>query len=142
MWMNRQIPWLENVSCKIANTSIVRMFRIAHQLTCQLNRHFGPGLAPLLQVGYRGMVEVDSGFQVHLLTIKNFKETCGATTWESMMKFATSLSEKGTKIAFFSSTPQGGGVALMRHALVRFAKLVGVDLTWYTSFQHSRDNRS
>lgn len=47
-----------------------------------------------------------------------------------MMKFATDLKKNGTKIAFFSATPQGGGVALMRHALVRFAKTIGVDLTW------------
>jgi alpha,alpha-trehalose phosphorylase (configuration-retaining) len=46
------------------------------------------------------------------------------------MKFANSLKKRGTKVAFFSSTPQGGGVALMRHALVRFAKVMGVDLTW------------
>ncbi|KAG0134983.1 trehalose synthase [Tuber indicum] len=35
------------------------------------------------------------------------------------------------KIAFFSATPQGGGVALMRHALVRFCSELGVDLSWY-----------
>ena len=34
-------------------------------------------------------------------------------------------------MAFFSATPQGGGVALMRHALIRFFRLVGVDCTWW-----------
>jgi hypothetical protein len=48
-----------------------------------------------------------------------------------MMHFVTALKKSKTKIAFFSSTPQGGGVALMRHALVRLTKLLGVDLTWY-----------
>jgi hypothetical protein len=47
------------------------------------------------------------------------------------LTFAKTLRAKKIKIAFFSSTPQGGGVALMRHALVRFARLMGVDLTWY-----------
>jgi hypothetical protein len=47
-----------------------------------------------------------------------------------MMKFATELKAKGTKIAFFSATPQGGGVALMRHALVRFARVIGVQVSW------------
>lgn len=50
-----------------------------------------------------------------------------------MMKFAADLKNMGTKIAFFSATPQGGGVALMRHALVRFARTIGVELTWYKS---------
>ncbi|TVY25528.1 Trehalose phosphorylase [Lachnellula hyalina] len=93
--------------------------------------HFGPSLAPLQQVGYRGLVEVDSGFQARILTLDDFQTTCGPRTWDAMMKFVTSLRARGTKIAFFSSTPQGGGVALMRHALVRLAKLLKVDMTWY-----------
>lgn len=48
-----------------------------------------------------------------------------------MLTFAKKLRANKTKVAFFSSTPQGGGVALMRHALVRFSRLMGVDLTWY-----------
>jgi hypothetical protein len=66
-----------------------------------------------------------------MCTIEDYKNTCGDRTWEAMVKFATSLKTRGTQIAFFSSTPQGGGVALMRHALVRFAKVMGVNLTWY-----------
>ena len=93
---------------------------------CIMN--FGPNLAPLLQVGFRGLVAVDAGFQAQLLTADDYQKTCAATTWDATMKYATSLQQKKTKIAFFSSTPQGGGVALMRHALVRFAQAVGVDL--------------
>jgi hypothetical protein len=52
-----------------------------------------------------------------------------------MMTYAKKLRGNKTKIAFFSSTPQGGGVALMRHALVRFARLMGVDLTWYGEYK-------
>jgi len=95
-----------------------------------MTRHFGPSLAPLLQVGYRGIVEVDSGFQAHIATLDDFKRTCSSQTWDAMMVFVKSLKEKGTKIAFFSSTPQGGGVALMRHALIRLAKILGVEMTW------------
>jgi alpha,alpha-trehalose phosphorylase (configuration-retaining) len=68
-----------------------------------------------------------------MCTIHDYQATCGEATWASTMKFATDLKKKGTKIAFFSATPQGGGVALMRHALVRFAWKIGVDLTWYKS---------
>lgn len=92
---------------------------------------FGPTLVPLLQVGFRGAVQTDAGFRAQLTTIQNHRDTCGAATWDAMSLFANKLKEKKTKIAFFSSTPQGGGVALMRHALVRFARLVGVDLSWY-----------
>lgn len=95
---------------------------------CVMN--FGPSLAPLLQVGFRGLVEVDGGFQASLLTAADYEKSCGATTWNATMKYITALKQSKTKIAFFSSTPQGGGVALMRHALVRFAKIMGVDLAW------------
>lgn len=95
------------------------------------SRHFGPSLAPLLQVGYRGVVEVDAGGRAHILSLDDFKTTCSENTWNSMMHFVTALKKSNTKIAFFSSTPQGGGVALMRHALVRLAKLLDVELTWY-----------
>ncbi|OAA58465.1 trehalose synthase [Niveomyces insectorum RCEF 264] len=92
---------------------------------------FGPSLVPLLQVGWRGVVQTDAGFRAHLTTIQNQKDTCGPKTWDAVAHYAKRLRAEKTKIAFFSSTPQGGGVALMRHALVRFSRLMNVDLTWY-----------
>ncbi|ROT38287.1 clock-controlled-9 protein [Sodiomyces alkalinus F11] len=96
---------------------------------CIMN--FGPSLVPHLQVGFRGVVQTDAGFRVHLVTPQNHKDACGRPTWDSMAHYATKLRRNKIRVAFFSSTPQGGGVALMRHALVRFARLMGVDLTWY-----------
>jgi alpha,alpha-trehalose phosphorylase (configuration-retaining) len=96
-----------------------------------LSRNFGPGQSPLLQVGFRGVVEIDAGFHIHMCTADDYKASCGDPTWQAMMTYVKELENKCVKIAFFSSTPQGGGVALMRHALVRFARVMGVDLTWY-----------
>lgn len=84
-----------------------------------------------MQVGFRGIVQTDAGFRIHLTTVQNHKDTCAPSTWNSMMFYANKLRARKAKIAFFSATPQGGGVALMRHALVRLARLLGVDLTWY-----------
>ncbi|KAL7624688.1 hypothetical protein AAE478_006258 [Parahypoxylon ruwenzoriense] len=92
---------------------------------------FGPSLVPMLQVGFRGAVMSDAGFRAHLTTLADYKTTCGSATWEATKYYADKLKSKKIKIAFFSATPQGGGVALMRHALVRFARLSGVELTWY-----------
>jgi hypothetical protein len=74
--------------------------------------------------------------------IEDYKKSCDAETWNAMMKYRNILKDKKKKIAFFSSTPQGGGVALMRHALVRFARTMGVDLSWYVTLtlQHSLTN--
>ena len=99
---------------------------------CIMN--FGPSLVPLLHVGFRGIVQTDAGFRVQLNTVQNHKDTCGPSTWGTMIKYAKQLREGKVKVAFFSSTPQGGGVALMRHALVRFSRLMGVDLTWYGGY--------
>ncbi|KAI5920868.1 family 4 glycosyltransferase [Camillea tinctor] len=93
--------------------------------------YFGPSLVPHLQVGFRGAVMTDAGFRAHMNTIADNQTTCSSATWDTMMYYANRLKERKTKIAFFSATPQGGGVALMRHALVRFSRLVGVDLNWY-----------
>jgi len=63
-------------------------------------------------------------------------------------KYATDLRERQVKIGFFSSTPQGGGVALMRHALIRLLRLLGVDCTWYVPkpspavFRHTKNNHN
>jgi hypothetical protein len=96
----------------------------------QTHRFFGPNQAPLLQVGFRGNVEVDAGFHALLTTLEDYKKTVGPRTWEAALKYADDLKKRKVKIAFFSATPQGGGVALMRHALVRFSESLGTDIKW------------
>jgi len=76
------------------------------------------------------LVEVDAAFHVKLTRLKDYERTVEAPTWAAINKYANDLKKRRVKIAFFSATPQGGGVALMRHAMVRFAKVLGVDLRW------------
>lgn len=75
-------------------------------------------------------MEVDSGGLVVLTCLKDYEVTVSRGTWNAVTKYAKELRDKKVKIAFFNSTPQGGGVALMRHALVRFLRLLGVDVKW------------
>jgi len=97
--------------------------------------YFGPNHNPRLSIGFRNQVEVDSAFKVHLISdLKRYEDTVQATTWRCVMKYADILKEKKVKIAFFNSTPQGGGVALMRHAMMRFYRLLGVDVRWYVNY--------
>jgi len=125
--MSKLIPWLANASCKMSLLHLTSCMSI--DALC--DRHFGPSLVPLLQVGFRGVVLTDAGFRAYITTVQNHKDTCSAATWDTMVTYAKQLRDKKIKMAFFSSTPQGGGVALMRHALVRFSRLMGVELTWY-----------
>lgn len=57
--------------------------------------------------------------------------TVGKRTWDATVKYAEALKKDNVSIAFFNTTPQGGGVALMRHALIRFLRHLGVDAKWY-----------
>ncbi|KAF9893018.1 hypothetical protein FE257_012429 [Aspergillus nanangensis] len=94
-------------------------------------RLFGPENLPLLQVGFGGLVEVDTGFHVRLTNRDDFEKTVSQKTWDAVEYYAKDLKDRNMKIAFFSATPQGGGVALMRHALVRFSEALGTDIKWY-----------
>jgi hypothetical protein len=94
------------------------------------HRFFGPSQQPRVQVGYRNKVEVDCGGHSQITCTEQYLETVGERTWKATMKYVDSLKKNDVQIAFFNSTPQGGGVALMRHALIRFLRLVGVNANW------------
>ncbi|PIL30497.1 hypothetical protein GSI_07197 [Ganoderma sinense ZZ0214-1] len=94
--------------------------------------YFGPGNNPRLSIGSRNQVAVDAGGKIHLIDdIDVYRQAVSKGTWNSVIKLADELREKKIKMGFFSSTPQGGGVALMRHALIRFLTLLDVDCAWY-----------
>jgi hypothetical protein len=89
--------------------------------------YFGPN-GPRLEIGARNQVAVDAGGKIHLIDdLEEYKKTVHKGTWNSVIKMADELREKKIKIGFFSSTPQGGGVALMRHALIRFFNALDID---------------
>lgn len=94
--------------------------------------YFGPQMMPALAVGFRNRVEVDTGGMIQLVhSLDSYRDTVSDETWKTVLKFSGELKKKKVKIAFFSATPQGGGVALMRHALIRFLQLLGVNASWY-----------
>ena len=91
---------------------------------------FGPNQQPRIDVGFRNEVGVDASGHAMITRLENYKGTVGERTWNGVMHYVKELNGRKTKIAFFNSTPQGGGVALMRHALVRFLRLLNVDIKW------------
>ncbi|KAJ5267072.1 hypothetical protein N7478_009880 [Penicillium angulare] len=103
----------------------------AESMSRKCVRLFGPENIPLLQVGFMGLVEVDTDFHVRLTTRDDFKSTVSAKMWSAVEHYAADLKERKVQIAFFSATPQGGGVALMRHALLRLSYSLGTDMKWY-----------
>jgi hypothetical protein len=54
-------------------------------------------------------------------------------TWQVLVKLASQVRSKSLEFAYFSSTPQGGGVALMRHSLMRIFHLLGISARWFVT---------
>ncbi|KAK2803027.1 hypothetical protein FQN51_004056 [Onygenales sp. PD_10] len=129
-WINREF-WTEKTLDEQAESVARKCITFVLSMLIDDGSFFGPNKAPLLQVGYRGNVEVDAGFHAILSGLSDYETTVGSRTWNSVMKYADDLKKRKIKIAFFSATPQGGGVALMRHALVRFSEALGTDIKWY-----------
>lgn len=123
--MNRLNPWPEKVLGWLLPFNITK-----ESLSLSVYRLFGPENTPLLQVGFLGLVEVDTAYHVRLADLSDFQKTVSDRTWTAVQRYATELKERNVKVAFFSSTPQGGGVALMRHALMRFSHCLGTDIKW------------
>jgi hypothetical protein len=75
--------------------------------------YFGPN-GPRLEIGAKNQVAVDAGGKIHLIDdLDEYKKSVGKGTWSAVTKMAEELREKKIKMGFFSSTPQGGGVALV-----------------------------
>ncbi|ORX40487.1 trehalose synthase [Kockovaella imperatae] len=81
-------------------------------------------------------VQVDCDGQVTLCDLIHYEESTSPQLWSRFMALAKLIRGTNTSIHFFSATPQGGGVALMRHALVRLWKLVGVQVKWFVPEGH------
>ena len=98
----------------------------------KLITNYGPQNQPLLAIGFRNKVEESMAGRMWLVNDKErYRETVSDQTWKCTLHYAEALRKRKVKIAFFSATPQGGGVALMRHALIRFFRHMGVSAEWY-----------
>ncbi|KAI8148033.1 hypothetical protein BJV82DRAFT_648071 [Fennellomyces sp. T-0311] len=92
-----------------------------------------PGNIPRVCVGYRHEVEVDFNGMIHMVDLIDYEKTVCPDTWRILKEMAAKFKERNLKVSFFNSTPQGGGVALMRHALLRLYRLMHVDAHWFVA---------
>lgn len=84
-------------------------------------------------VGFRHRVEVDLDGRAHFADLENYESVTDGQHFDLLLKYSESSREKGLKIAFFNSTPQGGGVATMRHSIIRILRLLKVNVQWYVA---------
>jgi glycosyltransferase involved in cell wall biosynthesis len=64
-----------------------------------------------------------------LVTLEDYQKITPPGDFALLTELAQAL--QGKKLVFINATPQGGGVALMRHALIRLLRLLHVDAHWY-----------
>jgi len=64
-----------------------------------------------------------------LTTLEDYRDTATECDFKLAQQLAAAFA--GKRLSFINATPQGGGVALMRHALIRYLRLLGVDAHWY-----------
>jgi hypothetical protein len=107
--------------------------RLSELLKLTNSRYFGPTLQPRLMVGRSNNVEVDVSGKAGLTSLDQYASTVGDSSFCAFTGYARSMRKSDHKLAFFSATPQGGGVALMRHALLRILHLADVKCTWSVS---------
>ncbi|CAG8853712.1 519_t:CDS:2, partial [Gigaspora margarita] len=92
-----------------------------------------PGSIPRVSVGFRHEVEVDLNGMIKLVDLVHYENTVCPETWTILSKIVGQLKSKRVKASFFNATPQGGGVALMRHALIRLCRLLKLDIHWFVA---------
>ncbi|THX63162.1 trehalose synthase [Aureobasidium pullulans] len=134
MWAELDIPTLEFERNPVEGDIITGEVDVDEEADAMARKcvvMYGPQKQPLLQVGFLNEVSVDAAGHAILCTMEQYRNTVRKTTWDATMYYAERLKKRGIRMAFLNATPQGGGVALMRHALVRLARLLGVEMKWY-----------
>ena len=102
----------------------------APRSTLTRHRLFAPDGQLRLDIGLHNNVRPDLGGRAAYATLEQYMRDVTPETKHLTETYAKLVKERNKSIAFFSATPRGGGVALMRHALLRYFDLQGVDCSW------------
>lgn len=91
---------------------------------------YAPTKQPRLSISYQNQVEVDMAGVIQMTTVDDYRKSVREPTWRAVQKYIKDVADRKLRIVYFSATPQGGGVALMRHALLRFLVPQNVHIEW------------
>ncbi|KAG0134997.1 hypothetical protein HOY82DRAFT_634168 [Tuber indicum] len=130
--------------CGIFGDTCINAAEQADSAALECIGYFDHDHNPIFRISSRNQVLPDADGAIKLVEdLTDYESTVHKHTWKTVIKYASELrgcndgqtngdhERSPVKIAFFSATPQGGGVALMRHPLVRFCSELGVDKAWY-----------
>ncbi|KAK0837023.1 hypothetical protein LTS02_018037, partial [Friedmanniomyces endolithicus] len=91
---------------------------------------YGPNGVPSLRFGSFNDVQVDIAGRSTFGSLEIYVRTVDDRSARTVLSYAHSLRLANLQIAFFTATADRGGAAVMRHALLRFMHLAGVDGIW------------
>jgi alpha,alpha-trehalose phosphorylase (configuration-retaining) len=125
--LHEMIPslWLEDdiVTIKMAQPEVHEKIEIEEHLKYVIS-NFEKNAIANIRIHDDNEVEVSD-----LVSLEQYKKVTSPEEFQRLMALAHKFG--GQKISFINATPQGGGVALMRHALIRLFKLLNVNAHWY-----------
>lgn len=117
--------WLENdtVTLKFKKPGNGEKLNISEHLKL-VTSSFNKSNISNIKISESNEVEVTD-----LVSLADYRKTVSEKTFQDLLNIAKRFS--GKSISFINSTPQGGGVAIMRHALMRLFKLLNINSHWY-----------
>ena len=120
LWLKQDIvPYVIHISKGTTKQKI-------QQAIIDLTRHFNGHDIVDVQFEPHRQVHVD-----RLASIEDIEKQASKENWKLLLELTKLYRQKDGKMLFFSSTPRGGGVALMRHALIRLYRQLNLDARWY-----------
>ncbi|TPX40163.1 hypothetical protein SeLEV6574_g06757 [Synchytrium endobioticum] len=128
LWLD--LDTLPILCCIHAHELSERACSAARKCAC----FFGHELLPKINIGKFNEVEVDADGWIHMNDLIDFRSQLSCDgKWQYLLNMAQKTRNRNLKLAFISSTAQGGGVALMRHAIIRLFRLLHIDAHWYVT---------
>lgn len=82
---------------------------------------------------HRVKVEMTGRRQVvpsYLTDLRSYKKFCTDAEYSGLLELAQEFKDKKQKLVFINATAAGGGVAHMRHGMLRLYRRLGVDVEW------------
>ncbi|HTI14573.1 MAG TPA: glycosyltransferase [Dictyobacter sp.] len=122
LWLQEDIVPYENCSQEFISEHSLEMQ--VDDLTRGIAARFNEDHIVTIQLTPLNEVQV-----ADLVTLEDYRQTVSAADFQRLVSLAQAF--QGKKLVFLNATPQGGGVALMRHALLRLLSLLDVDAHWY-----------
>lgn len=80
-------------------------------------------------IAYVKLQEGNEVWVTDLVSLEDYKNVTSEQDFSTLISLAKRFGDKS--ISFINATPQGGGVAIMRHALIRLFKLLNVNARWF-----------